>query len=486
MKREDFVKGQKYTHEQYMELSISEMMQSKSEHKDKADPKVGAVLVDRDGAFFDKAHRGELRMGDHGEFTIMERKHPGEDLSGFTLYTTLEPCVKRSFPKKGCYKRCINARLGKVYIGHFDPDPTVASNGFKLLKKAGIEVLFYDKKYENIIAASNEEFFKEAAKRAEEERTKEIQSAIDPIENELIEFQLQDLSEEAQKMMIDKMGLSYKLGSDSWKGYLSRMKLIKVDEESKSARPTGLGLLLLGQNPQQHFPQARIKFTVRSGFDVPKIEDFKGPLVLLPEKIEQYLGFVFPKGFSSRTSFDRTEKVEASFSALYEVIMNAIVHRDYSISGARIMIDIDDDKVVVSSPGTPLCSLAQLNSFTAPSFSRNAKIAHIFFEMGLVEERGFGMEELGKVESFGLPKPVFSIEDGILKATLFRRVNPLKQVLKTEDLHGLDILKEYKSLTTKEYESISGLKERQARNHLTALVDNGYARKDGTKYIWIE
>jgi len=85
MKREDFIKGQIYTHEQYMHLSILEMMESKSEHTDKADPRVGAVLVDRNGAFFDKAHRGELRMGDHGEFTVLERKHPGEDLSGFTL-----------------------------------------------------------------------------------------------------------------------------------------------------------------------------------------------------------------------------------------------------------------------------------------------------------------------------------------------------------------------------------------------------------------
>jgi ATP-dependent DNA helicase RecG len=486
MKREDFIKGKTYTHEQYMELSILEMMESKSEHNHKSDPLVGAVLVDRDGAFFDKAHRGELRVGDHGEFTLLERKHQGEDLSGFTLYTTLEPCVKRNLPKKGCYKRCINARLKKVYIGHYDPDPTVASNGYKLLKKASIEVEFYEKKYEEQIAKANEAFFKEAVKRAEQEKTKEIQSAIDPIENELIEFQLHDLSEEAQRTMIDKMGLSYKLATDGWKGYLSRMKLIKVDGESQTARPTGLGLLLLGQKPEQHFPHARIKFTVRSSNDDPKIEDFKGPLVLLPEKIEQYLGFVFPKGFSSRTSFDRTEKVEASYSALYEVIMNAIVHRDYGIDGGRIMVDIDDEKVVVSSPGEPLCSLVQLNNFTAPSFSRNAKIAHIFFEMGLVEERGFGMEELGKVEGFGLPKPIFTLENGTLKAKLYRVVNPEKQTQSSIELPGLDILRKHKSLTTKEYQQISGLKERQARNHLTALFDNGYAKKEGTRYVWID
>ena len=145
-----FVKGKKYTHQEYMELSIAEMRKSISEHLDKEDPKVGAVLIDKNGAYFDKAHRGELRVGDHGEFTLLERKYPNTDLSGFTLYTTLEPCVKRKAPKKGCYKRCINARLKKVYIGHYDPDPTVARNGARLLEKAKIEIGYYDKQYEEI------------------------------------------------------------------------------------------------------------------------------------------------------------------------------------------------------------------------------------------------------------------------------------------------------------------------------------------------
>lgn len=485
MKREEFIKGKKYTHEQYMELSILEMMESKSEHVDKPDPKVGTVLVDRDGAYFDKAHRGELRIGDHGEFTILERKHPGEDLSGFTLYTTLEPCVKRNFPKQGCYKRCIKARIKKVFIGHYDPDPTVASNGCKLLEKAGIQVDFYDKKYEEIIAKENVQFFKEAAKRAEEEKTKEIQSAIDPIENELLDFQLNDFSEQAQKEMIEKMSLSYKLGSDGYKSYLNKMNLIHVDEETQLARPTGLGLLLLGQNPEIHFPQARVKFTIRKDGADPIIKDFDGALVLLPFKIEEYLEFIFPKGFS-RNSFERTENVEASSTAVLEVIMNAIVHRDYSISGARIMVDIDDDKVVVSSPGKPLCPIEKLNNFTAPSFSRNAKIAYIFFEMGFVEERGFGMEELSRLEKYGLPKPVYSLDGDILKITLFRMSNEAGKIVKKTEMPGLDILRTHKRLSTKEYEDITGIPERTSRRHLKDLFTNGLAEKDGKYYVFIE
>lgn len=482
----EFIKGQKYTEQEYVELSIEEMRQSKSEHTDKPDPKVGVILVDKNGCYFDKAHRGEFRAGDHGEYTLLERKHPKEDLTGFTLYTTLEPCVKRKIPKRGCYKRCINARLKKVVIGHYDPDPTVARNSVRLLEKNHIEVAYYDRKYEKIIAQENKEFFEDAQRRAEKEKTKEISSSMDPIENELLEFQMSDLSEEAQREFIDKMGLAYKFGTDGFHSYLHRMKLIKVDEESLTARPTGLGLLLLGQNPEEHFDHARIKFTVRSEDKDPKIRDFEGPLVLLPTKIEEYIEFVFPRGFSSRTSFKRTENVEASYSAVFEVIMNAIVHRDYSINSDRIMVNISDEKVVVSSPGIPICPIEKLNDFTAPSSSRNPKIAHIFYKMRFVEERGFGMEELSKLESYGLRKPHFEMEGRILKVTLYREINPQKQTIRKSELPGLDTLKQHKQLTTKEYEEISGLKERQARNHLKALIDNGYAKKEGTKYVWIE
>ena len=474
---EPYKEGKKYTEEEYIELSIQEMMDSKSEHIDRADPKVGAVLVDKDGAYVAKAHRGELRSGDHAEYTLLERKYPNTDLSGYTLYTTLEPCVKRRFPKKGCYKRAINARIGRVVIGHHDPDPTVRGNGIRLLKEAGITVDFYDRKYEKQIADANDQFFKEAERRAKDEKTGEIRSAINPIENELVDFNLTDLSDQAQQTMIDKMGLSYKLGSDGYKSYLNKMNLIAVDPES-GARPTGLGLLLLGTSPQQQFPQARIKFTIRKEGEDPKIKDFEGPLVLLPGLIQEYLEFIFPKGFSPRTSFDRTESVDPSSSALFEVIMNAIVHRDYTIDGARIMVNVDDDKIDVLSPGEPLCSLDKLNSFIAPSVSRNPKIAHIFFDMGLVEERGFGLEELSKMESLGLQKPTFEMDENLLMTTIYRDTESFTSI-KNEKLKGLRELEEHKILTSSQYEEIAEVSGRTARRHLNELVKADKATKKG-------
>jgi len=485
-----FKKGQEYNHRDYMELSIREMCLSKSEHAGRVDSKVGAVLVATDGSYIEKAHRGELRNGDHAEFTLLDKKLSNMDLSGDTLYTTLEPCVERNPPKSGCSFRTINARISNVYVGHLDPDPSVQLAGVRVLKNKGIKVDYYDKDLNQIIAQENEQFFAEARQRAKDEKKKEISAALDPFENELSRFQLTDFSEEAQREMIDKMNLKYKFGSDAYHSFLYKLSLINVNPKTKAARPTGLGLLLLGKEPQIHFPQARLKFTIRRQNHDPIIKDFAGPLVLLPTKIEEYLEVVFPKEVL-RSRFQRDEKTDIPYRALLEVIMNAIVHRDYTIENVRIMIDVDDNKVIISSPGDPLVPIEKFRSFSAPSVSRNPKIAYILYEMGLIEERGFGMEELSKIESvFGLPKPTFELDENILKTTIYRGIIKEPDTDKIKPIKGLKELKTHKILTTPKYIELTGVSERTARRHLNDLVKEGHSRREGKgpaiKYILIE
>jgi hypothetical protein len=64
---------------QMMEKAVAVMRQSVNEPRPdkKASPLVGAVLVKPDGTV-DTAYRGELRHGDHAEFTLLERKHRDE------------------------------------------------------------------------------------------------------------------------------------------------------------------------------------------------------------------------------------------------------------------------------------------------------------------------------------------------------------------------------------------------------------------------
>lgn len=124
----------------YMELAIAAMQKSIQEpRQDKVSPKVGAVLLKIDGEM-DTAYRGELRHGDHAEFTLLERKHRNDNVDGSTIFATLEPCAPgaRKHPKLCCAERIVNARIKKVYIGIEDPDPSVDRKGIQFLIDNGI------------------------------------------------------------------------------------------------------------------------------------------------------------------------------------------------------------------------------------------------------------------------------------------------------------------------------------------------------------
>ena len=130
-------KTQQYEPRQLMEMAVEVMQQSVPEPRTdgKASPKVGAVLVKPDGTV-ETACRGELRHGDHAEFTLLERKNRGNKLDGSILFATLEPCAPgaRRDPKVDCAERIRLARIKEVWIGIQDPDPKVARKGIEHLK----------------------------------------------------------------------------------------------------------------------------------------------------------------------------------------------------------------------------------------------------------------------------------------------------------------------------------------------------------------
>lgn len=108
----------KYTDRDLMQIAIDEMSKSINEpRKDgKIPPKVGAVILFPDGRI-EKSYRGELREGDHAEFTLLVRKLGSQNLKDCILFTTLEPCMKRNHPKVSCSRRTSNARIKKVFVG---------------------------------------------------------------------------------------------------------------------------------------------------------------------------------------------------------------------------------------------------------------------------------------------------------------------------------------------------------------------------------
>jgi ATP-dependent DNA helicase RecG len=161
----------KLDHRKLMERAIDAMKQSINEPRSdqKASPLVGAVLVKPDGNV-DSAFRGELRHGDHAEYTLLERKHRDERLDGSLLFATLEPCAPgaRKHPKLACAERIVNARIAEVWVGIEDPDPTVDRQGIRYLEQNGVKVHLFDLDLQEQIREANRDFITQALKRASE------------------------------------------------------------------------------------------------------------------------------------------------------------------------------------------------------------------------------------------------------------------------------------------------------------------------------
>ena len=99
-------------------------------------PMVGAVIVKAGKIIGEGYHK---KYGDnHAEVNAFE--NATEDVSGATLYVTLEPCAHYG-KTPPCAKRIVKEGIKKVVIGVLDPNPLVAGKGVNILKDAGIEVV---------------------------------------------------------------------------------------------------------------------------------------------------------------------------------------------------------------------------------------------------------------------------------------------------------------------------------------------------------
>lgn len=375
----------------YMKLAIHQMKQSVNEPRDdgKASPSVGVVLIKRDGKF-EFAHRGELRHGDHAEYTLLERKNQQTALDGSILFSTLEPCAPgaRSERKLSCAERIVLARIKEVWIGLEDPDPKVDRKGIEFLKKSGIKIHMFDRDLQEEIREANKDFFRQALERAaEEEKPEKIK--LSEYEEILPSTDLKDFSGDALNSYREKINLTDAVGSAGFNRRLMQQGLLK--EEKGELIPTGFGIVLFGKEPRITMPQTGLLATVLYPNGREEIENFEDPIVLIPEMLEAWLRKTLALTIN-RDSMERKEEIDMPFDIIRESVVNALIHRDYDIKGAKCQLYITEDTITVKSPGEPLhpITIEKLQSFEAPMLSRNPTLHYVFAQMDLAEERGLG------------------------------------------------------------------------------------------------
>lgn len=475
---------------QMMEKAIEVMKQSINEQRadGKASPLVGAVILKPDGTL-ETAHRGELRLGDHAEFTLLERKNRANKLDGSTLFATLEPCAPgaRNHPKLSCAERIVNARIKEVWVGITDPDPTVDSKGIKYLQKHGVTVHMFDRDLQEEIHAVNREFIAQALERkAALEETEEI-TVLSALENPVTTADLQDFSEVVLGRYHSLSKIEDAVDSQGFRRRLAQQGLLTAD--GTAFVPSGFGMLLFGQSPREVMPQAGLLGTIHWPDCTEEVRNFDGPMLLIPEQAIQWLKDKLPDPID-RSGAQRKDANERFYELVREGIVNALVHRDYAIVGAKCQLVVTPDTITIRSPGYPVkpIELKQLQQFNAPMLSRNPVLHYVFAKMELAEERGLGLKSMKtRASDAGLPLPTYAWEDPYLVLTLYRSGKGAVRALGTNVLERLNadakdtwqVILSKQPMTSAEVMTEMGFDERKAQRVLRKLMDEGLVQRIG-------
>jgi len=490
----EYDKQKNYTSLELMEMAYKESLFSINEHQHKPDPLVGAILTTVDGKILATSHRGELRIGEHCEFTLIERKLKAENLKGCHLYVTLEPCIDkvRTKPKRGCATHIFKARLSKVFIGIRDPDIDIENEGANELIAKGIIVEDFHTEIADKIRKSLTDFIKY---KEEQKLIIKQEREIKPVEylkQSATNTTISQFSKSAVEEFIKNAQAPFSYPSQEFNNWALSFELTtKVPD---GIVPTKLGLMLFGEQSDTTLSHSIFKVELDYGGGKTEIKDFGGPVAT---QLPRVLKFIEDKGL--KLTIDRSKaKREVIFDfpmeVLREVIANAIIHRDYSITEATNYIYIGSEKIIVRSPGLPMkpLTIQDIRTMDLPSISRNPKIMYVYNRMGLAEQRGIGLRNMKRLPEYGFPLPTFNMKGNILEIVFVRDASLIPELkgintdnLTEQDRDGLFFIQQNEPIAVKEYAKHFNLTDKTAQRRIANLFEKGLLDREGENR-WIK
>ena len=159
---------------------------------------------------------------------------------------------------------------------------------------------------------------------------------------------------------------------------LMNLRLLAPDEADVD-RATVAGVLLCTDSPQEWLPQAVIVATLYRGRDRASgqldAQEIEGPL---PAQVADAVKFVVRNmRVSARKTPAREDAPQYSKTAVFEAVVNAVVHRDYSMSSRRIRLSMFKNRLEIDSPGQ-LPNGMTIDGMGSSQATRNEVLASVF------------------------------------------------------------------------------------------------------------
>lgn len=338
-----------------------------------------------------------------------------------------------------------NAYGGKLYIGKDDKGNTVGIQKSKklletipskitdtmgivadvnLLREGGLEYIeIAVDKYPSLISFHGKYYYRSGSTM----RTitgKELDKAILRSQGRtwdgmpLIKLSIGDLKQDAIQLFKEKAVKRGRLTDEEVKvsDTILMDNLHLLDEDGYLIRAA---MLAFYHDPEKWVTGAYVKigYFGNSDSDLQYQDEVHGPLI---EQADHTVELVYTKYLKALIDYDgiqRTERYMFHKEAFREILLNAIVHKDYS-SCNPIQISVYEDKIYVWNDGQMPANLSSAEKLFQKHSSKpyNPKLANIFFKSGMIEAWGRGFEKIKEAcRKYNGPLPEYEInEEGIM------------------------------------------------------------------------
>jgi ATP-dependent DNA helicase RecG len=201
--------------------------------------------------------------------------------------------------------------------------------------------------------------------------------------------------------------------------------------------PTNAGMLLFGRDVQSRLRGSEItavRFAGETMGDTFSRQDIGGTLPEQIRRAETFLRDHLRKEMALSATMERAEHYEYPMEAARELVVNAVAHRDYSISGDGIRLYLFKDRMEITSPGL-LPGPVTINNIADERYSRNPALVQVLADMGFIERLGYGVDRVIELmRQQNLRPPDFYETSGGFRVVLYneRHTPPQDTTLKAQ------------------------------------------------------
>ena len=284
---------------------------------------------------------------------------------------------------------------------------------------------------------------------------------------------------------------------------LARGLMKSVDGKKKL---TNAAVLLFAENIMQFYPNCRVRFVryegnlakVGTAMNIIKDKSIDACILKIIDEAKAFVSTQL-RDFSAldpKTGRFKTVPEYPEF-AWVEGLVNAVVHREYAMAGAYILITMYNDRLEIQSPGD-LPNIVTVKNIKTTRFARNPKISRVLNSFGHVKELNEGVKRIYKdMKDFFLDAPMYSDKDQQTKLVLknnivMRKMRQKEHVMnnvgnkiwdKLDDLERaiLTYMASKKFVTRRELCVYTGKSSPTIINRLKRLIKQGIIKVNGEK-----